>query len=101
MTTTAHTPSAPIHAFLADLRESNRRPASLRAYGSDLIHVESWLQRPVVTLREFEFRRYLSHQRHLAPASMRRRVIACKRFFAWAEQHDLVDLDPTGNVLPP
>lgn len=101
MTITARIVSDPIHAFLAELEQSNRRPASLRAYASDLTHVETWLQRPLVSMREFEFRRYISQQRHLRPASLRRRIIACKRFFSWAEQHDLVEIDPSGNVLPP
>lgn len=101
MTQQTTTPSQPILDFLADLKAADRRPASIRAYASDLTHVENWLARPITSLREFEFRRYLGHQRHLRPASLRRRVIACKRFFAWAEEHDLIDLDPTGNTLPP
>ena len=93
--------SPPIHEFLSSLAAANRRPASIRAYASDLTHVETWLGRPLVTMREFEFKRYLGQQRHLRPTSVRRRVIALRRFFAWAEERDLVAVDPTGNVIPP
>jgi integrase/recombinase XerC len=90
-----------IDAFLAHLGlERHLSPHTLAAYGSDLIHLATFLHRSgsaLETADHVTLRRFLAQQHALgyARASIARRVGAIHTFFRWALAEDRIDHDPS------
>ena len=90
-----------IDAFLAHLRlERHLSANTLAAYGTDLLHLATFLHRSHRTLEEVDqatLRRFLAQQHALgyARASIARRVGAIHTFYRWASDAGRIDRDPS------
>ncbi|MFS0732827.1 tyrosine-type recombinase/integrase [Microbacterium sp. 1P10UB] len=91
-------------AHLADVRRLS--PATVRAYGSDLVDLAATVA-PAVTdvadidlehLREWAWR---ATQSGAARATVARRTAAARAFFAWALENGLVETDPSLRLIAP
>jgi site-specific recombinase XerD len=87
--------------FLNLLRQRRLSPHTLAAYESDLRLVESFLQKPLVQARERELFQYMATLENLKATTVRRRLIAIRRFYDHAERHGYLKEDPAGNLSAP
>lgn len=90
-----------IDDFLNILRQRRLSEHTLKAYASDLYLVEAYLKKPLLKAKEYELFRYMGTLRDLKATTVRRRVIALKRFYDYAERHGHVHEDPAGNLSVP
>jgi len=90
-----------IQDFLDVLKQRRLSQHTLTAYASDLNLVEDYLQKPLVDARERELFRYMASLDHLKASTVRRRLIALKRFFDFAERQGYIQEDPSGNLSAP
>jgi len=72
-----------LDGFLA-LLAARRSPRTVDAYRRDLVHLQSWLGRPVASAGTDELNRYIAQLRAdgRAPATISRRISAARSFFA-------------------
>lgn len=90
-----------IQDFLDVLKQRRLSPHTLTAYASDLYLVEDYLKKPLLQVRERELFRYMASLDHLKASTVRRRLIALKRFFDYAERQGHIQEDPAGNLAAP
>ena len=90
-----------IEDFLNLLRQRRLSPHTLAAYESDLRLVETFLQKPLVQARERELFQYMATLEKLKATTVRRRLIAIRRFYDHAERHGYLKEDPAGNLSAP
>jgi len=90
-----------IEDFLNHLRQRRLSQHTLTAYESDLNLVQEFLNKPLLEARERELFRYMATLDHLKASTVRRRLIALKRFFDYAERQGLLPEDPAGNLSAP
>ncbi len=90
-----------IQDFLDVLKQRRLSPHTLTAYASDLNLIEEYVQKPLVEARERELFRYMASLDHLKASTVRRRLIALKRFFDYAERQGHIQEDPSGNLSAP
>ncbi|MBF2053667.1 MAG: tyrosine-type recombinase/integrase [Candidatus Sericytochromatia bacterium] len=90
-----------IEDFLNFLRQRRLSQHTLTAYESDLKLVEAFLEKPLIQARERELFRYMATLDHLKATTVRRRLIAIKRFFDYAERQGYLAEDPAGNLAAP
>lgn len=90
-----------ISDFLNLLRQRRLSRHTLTAYASDLRLVEEFLQKPLVQAREKELFAYMATLEPLKATTVRRRLIAIKRFYDYAERHGYIKEDPAGNLAAP
>lgn len=90
-----------IEDFLNVLRQRRLSEHTLLAYESDLKQVENFLNKPLLEARERDLFRYMSSLDHLKATTVRRRLIAIKRFYDFAERHGHLKEDPAGNLTAP
>jgi site-specific recombinase XerD len=90
-----------IEDFLNILKQRRLSSHTLIAYASDLRLVEEFIQKPLVEARERELFRYMATLDHLKASTVRRRLIAIKRFYDFAERQGHIKEDPAGNLSAP
>lgn len=90
-----------IEDFIHILRQRRLSQHTLIAYESDLRQVELFLNKPLLESRERDLFRYLSSIDHLKATTVRRRLIALKRFFDFAERQSYIHENPAGNLVAP
>jgi len=84
-----------LHAFLTYLEQSERSPATIRSYRSDLTALASWYEAAAgepfdpATLTPTDLRHYkraLVEQQGLKPASINRKLATLRSFLHWASE---------------
>lgn len=90
-----------IDDFIHLLRQRRLSVHTLVAYESDLKLVETFLKKPLLEAKEKELFRYVSTLQDLRATTVRRRLIALKRFFDYAERQGFIKEDPAGNLPSP
>lgn len=90
-----------IEDFLMILKQRRLSTHTLTAYASDLKLVEEFIQKPLIQAKERELFRYMASLDHLKATTVRRRLIAIKRFFDFAERQGHIKEDPSGNLSAP
>ncbi len=90
-----------IDDFLNILRQRRLSKHTLTAYESDLRLVEAFLEKPLIAVRERELFQYMATLESLKATTVRRRLIAIKRFYDYAERRGFVKDDPAGNLSAP
>lgn len=90
-----------IEDFLNILKQRRLSSHTLIAYSSDLRLVEEFIQKPLIYARERELFRYMATLDHLKASTVRRRLIAIKRFYDFAERQGYIKEDPAGNLSAP
>lgn len=90
-----------IEDFIHILKQRRLSQHTLTAYASDLKLVEEFLGKSLLHARERELFRYMATLEHLKASTVRRRLIAIKRFFDYAERHGHIKEDPAGNLSAP
>ncbi|PIQ25297.1 hypothetical protein COW36_19805 [bacterium (Candidatus Blackallbacteria) CG17_big_fil_post_rev_8_21_14_2_50_48_46] len=90
-----------IQDFLNLLKQRRLSKHTLTAYESDLRLVEDFLQKPLIQAREKELFHYMATLEELKATTVRRRLIALKRFYDHAERHGYIKEDPAGNLSAP
>jgi site-specific recombinase XerC len=87
-----------VAVFLADLAHTNHSPQTLRAYAADLAQLCAFHQGPVKTVTAEALRVFFGRYGHLRPATRARKQAAVARFLTWAEQHDLLEVNPMRKI---
>lgn len=87
--------------FINLLKQRRLSQHTLTAYASDLRLVEEYLQKPLIQAREKELFAYMATLDSLKATTVRRRLIAIKRFYDYAERHGYIKEDPAGNLVAP
>jgi integrase/recombinase XerD len=87
-----------ISAFLADLEQAGRSPATRQAYGSDLRLLAEHCPSVLDEVTPASLRSLFATMTHLAPSTRARRQSSAAAFFGWAYREELVDADPMGRV---
>lgn len=90
-----------IEDFLNILKQRRLSAHTLAAYASDLKLVEAFLEKPLLAAKERELFRYMASLDHLKATTVRRRLIAIKRFYDFAERQGHIQEDPAGNLSAP
>lgn len=90
-----------IEDFLNILKQRRLSQHTLTAYASDLRLVEEFIGKPLLDAKERELFRYMASLDHLKATTVRRRLIAIKRFYDFAERQGYVNEDPAGNLSAP
>lgn len=90
-----------IEDFINVLRQRRLSAHTLTAYASDLQLIEEALGKPLIQARERELFRYMATLDHLKATTVRRRLIALKRFYDYAERQGYISEDPAGNLAAP
>ncbi|PKL74259.1 MAG: hypothetical protein CVV27_21415, partial [Candidatus Melainabacteria bacterium HGW-Melainabacteria-1] len=94
-------PRFTIEDFLNILKQRRLSAHTLIAYASDLRLVEEFINKPLIDARERELFRYMASLDHLKATTVRRRLIAIKRFYDFAERQGYISEDPAGNLSAP
>ena len=84
-----------VTTFLADLARANHAPQTRRAYASDLAQLCAFHQGSVQEITAEVVRTFFGKHAHLRPATRARKQAAVARFLTWAEQHDLLEANPS------
>lgn len=71
------------------------------AYRSDLLMAERLVGKPLVTANEEDVQRLFQSFKGLKASTVRRRLLALRRYYSLAEARDLIEVDPTGNLEMP
>jgi integrase/recombinase XerD len=87
-----------VAVFLADLAHANHSPQTIRAYAADLAQLHAFHQGPVHTVTTEVLRAFFGRHAHLRPATRARKQAAVARFLTWAEQHDLLEVNPMRKI---
>jgi len=89
-------------AFVKQLRQEDLSPATLRGYRSDLELFLRWhASPPLETLSPVDvmnYRRHLSGEGGLQPASINRKLEALRRFCRWAHNEGKLQANPASEV---
>jgi site-specific recombinase XerD len=101
MNTSAEEDLFTIEDFLNQLRQRRLSKHTLAAYESDLRLVELFLQKPLLQARERELFQYMATLEKLKATTVRRRLIAIKRYYDIAERRGFIKEDPAGNLSAP
>lgn len=101
-------PGEAIAAFLEHLVvEKQASPHTLDAYRRDLAAFAAWLEAQgfaaVAAIDGLALRRFVAdeHARGLAPASVQRRLSACRALFRWLLKHGHLAADPAAGLRGP
>mgnify|MGYP005849010941 CR=1 FL=1 len=79
--------------YLASLRRKGHRPATLRAYRSDLAAAAAAFPQPVTDLRREALEQWLGEA--TAASTQTRRLASLRGFFGWCLARELITRDPT------
>jgi site-specific recombinase XerD len=90
-----------VEDFIVLLRQRRLSQHTLIAYESDLRLVEAYIKKPLIEAKERELFKYMNTLEELKATTVRRRLIAIKRFFDYAERHGYIKEDPAGNLAAP
>lgn len=90
-----------IEDFLDMLRQRRLSSNTILAYQSDLYLIQNFIKKPLIEAREKELFKYFGTLGELKATTVRRRLIAIKRFFDYAERQGFVKEDPAGNLESP
>lgn len=90
-----------IKEFIRYLQEKKLSKNTLLSYQSDLKNVEEFIKKPLIKATEKDIHNYFRYIQDLKATTIRRRHIAVKRFFSYAEKMNLIDEDPSGNLESP
>jgi site-specific recombinase XerD len=89
-------------AFLKHLRQEDLSPATVRGYRSDLQVFLRWHASPALEkltpVDVMNYRRHLSGEGGLQPASINRKLEALRRFCRWAHRADKLRTNPAAEV---
>src|SRR5947209_2325246 len=87
-----------VTTFLADLAHANHSPHTRRAYATDLAELCAFHQGPIRTITADVLRAFFERYAHLRPATRARKQAAVAHFLAWAEQQDLLEVNPMRKI---
>jgi integrase/recombinase XerD len=87
-----------VATFLADLVHANHSPQTRRAYASDLVQLCAFHQGPIQTITAEVLRKFFETHTHLRPATRARKQAAVARFLTWAEQQELLTMNPMRRI---
>jgi integrase/recombinase XerC len=99
-----------LDGFETWLREQDRSPVTVQGYLADLRAFAEWFERTngrglrveeVTAADVREYRSWLQTVRRASPATVRRRLMALRAYFRWAQETKRIGADPTARVKAP
>lgn len=87
-----------VEEFLADIKQANLSPHTLRAYAADLAHFTEHYGNAPEQVSGETLRQFWKTTAHLAAATRARKQACIARFLTWAYQHDFIDANPMDKI---
>lgn len=87
-----------VEEFLADIRQANHSPHTLRAYASDLAQFGAFHAGPIDAISAETLRAFWVSLAALSPATRSRKQACLARFLTWAYRQDHIPANPMDKI---
>lgn len=87
-----------VEEFLADLKQANHSPHTLRAYATDLAPFTYYHKDTPEAISVESLRQFWKTTAHLAPTTRARKQACIARFLTWAYQKDFLTANPMDRI---